>query len=142
MRTVIDLLRHGEPVGGRRYRGQQDDPLSDTGWAQMRTSCAEQSWDAVVSSPLQRCARFAEELVAGAETPLVVDPFAGGGSIPLETLRLGCEAFASDLDPVAGLILNQPRTVTTPMHGTVIGHSPQTLRCHRALIGMDWRRRA
>lgn len=35
------------------------------------------------------------------ETPLVVDPFAGGGSIPLEALRLGCEAFASDLNPVA-----------------------------------------
>ena len=39
------------------------------------------------------------------ETPLVVDPFAGDGSIPLEALRLGCETFASDLNPVAGLIL-------------------------------------
>jgi putative DNA methylase len=39
------------------------------------------------------------------EPPLVVDPFAGGGSIPLEALRLGCDAFASDLNPVACLIL-------------------------------------
>jgi len=39
------------------------------------------------------------------DTPLVVDPFAGGGSIPLEALRLGCETFASDLNPVACLIL-------------------------------------
>lgn len=39
------------------------------------------------------------------ETPLVVDPFAGGGSIPLEALRLGCDAFAGDLNPVACLIL-------------------------------------
>jgi hypothetical protein len=38
------------------------------------------------------------------ETPLVVDPFAGGGSIPLEALRVGCDAFASDLNPVACLI--------------------------------------
>ena len=38
------------------------------------------------------------------ETPLVVDPFAGGGSIPLEALRLGCETFAIDLNPVACLI--------------------------------------
>jgi len=38
------------------------------------------------------------------ETPLVVDPFAGGGSIPLEALRIGCDAFASDLNPVACLI--------------------------------------
>lgn len=37
--------------------------------------------------------------------PVVVDPFSGGGSIPLEALRLGCEAFASDLNPVACLIL-------------------------------------
>jgi putative DNA methylase len=39
------------------------------------------------------------------EPPVVADPFAGGGSIPLEALRLGCEAFASDLNPVACLIL-------------------------------------
>lgn len=37
--------------------------------------------------------------------PLVVDPFSGGGSIPLEGLRLGCDSFASDLNPIALLIL-------------------------------------
>lgn len=36
--------------------------------------------------------------------PLVVDPFAGGGSIPLEALRVGADAFASDLNPVAVLL--------------------------------------
>jgi adenine-specific DNA methylase len=36
---------------------------------------------------------------------LVVDPFAGGGSIPLEALRVGCDTFASDLNPVACHIL-------------------------------------
>ena len=41
----------------------------------------------------------------GDDPPLVVDPFAGGGSIPLEALRLGCDTFASDLNPVACLIL-------------------------------------
>jgi putative DNA methylase len=39
------------------------------------------------------------------ETPLVMDSFAGGGSIPLEALRLGCETFAADLNPLACLIL-------------------------------------
>lgn len=37
--------------------------------------------------------------------PRVLDPFAGGGSYPLEALRLGCEAYASDYNPVAVLIL-------------------------------------
>jgi adenine-specific DNA methylase len=36
--------------------------------------------------------------------PKVLDPFAGGGAIPLEALRLGCEAHAIDLNPVAHLI--------------------------------------
>ena len=50
------------------------------------------------------------------ETPLVVDPFAGGGSIPLEALRLGCEVFASDLNPVACLIL-KVMLEDIPRHG-------------------------
>jgi adenine-specific DNA methylase len=45
-----------------------------------------------------------------------VDPFAGGGSIPLEALRLGCEAFASDLNPVACLIL-KVMLEDIPRHG-------------------------
>ena len=50
--TVIDLLRHGEPLGGRRYRGQRDDPLSEQGWRQMRASVGGyREWQAVVSSP-------------------------------------------------------------------------------------------
>jgi len=38
--------------------------------------------------------------------PKVLDPFAGGGAIPLEAIRLGCQATASDLNPVAWFILN------------------------------------
>ncbi len=37
--------------------------------------------------------------------PRILDPFAGGGAIPLEAMRLGCEAVASDLNPVAWFIL-------------------------------------
>ena len=52
----------------------------------------------------------------GEEPPLVVDPFAGGGSIPLEALRLGCETFASDLNPVACVIL-KVMLEDIPRHG-------------------------
>ena len=41
----------------------------------------------------------------GGKPPKLMDPFAGGGAIPLEGLRLGCEVEASDLNPVAVLIL-------------------------------------
>ena len=61
--TTIDLIRHGEPVGGRRYRGQLDDPLSDKGWQQMRAAVADHHpWDVIFTSPLLRCREFAREL--------------------------------------------------------------------------------
>ena len=41
----------------------------------------------------------------GGKAPRILDPFAGGGSIPLEALRLGCEAHAIEYNPVAVLIL-------------------------------------
>lgn len=37
--------------------------------------------------------------------PKILDPFGGGGSIPLESLRLGCETYATDYNPVANLII-------------------------------------
>ncbi len=61
--TTIDLIRHGEPVGGRKYRGQIDDPLSDKGWTQMRQAVADHKpWDVIISSTLSRCIEFAQEL--------------------------------------------------------------------------------
>jgi len=62
--TLIDLIRHGEPVGGRAFRGHNiDDPLSDKGWQQMRDAVAGQCpWSHIISSPLLRCKAFADEL--------------------------------------------------------------------------------
>ena len=41
----------------------------------------------------------------GGRPPKVLDPFAGGGAIPLEAMRLGCEVTAMDINPVAWFIL-------------------------------------
>lgn len=72
--TTFDLIRHGEPVGGRRYRGQTDDPLSEKGWAQMWQAVdGHCPWQAIVSSPLVRCAEFARELAARHGLPLETD---------------------------------------------------------------------
>ncbi len=60
----------------------------------------------------------AHEAMGGAPgtRPLVVDPFAGGGSIPLEALRVGADAFASDLNPVA-VLLNKVVLEYIPKYG-------------------------
>ena len=63
------------------------------------------NWDNAANPAYLKAARELVQAAHPEETPLVVDPFAGGGSIPLEALRIGCEAFASDLNPVACLIL-------------------------------------
>src|SRR5438874_2806943 len=62
-------------------------------------------WDQAANALYLEIGRGLVKAAHPEETPVVVDPFAGGGSIPLEALRLGCEAFASDLNPVACLIL-------------------------------------
>ena len=64
MTTRIDVIRHGEPVGGRRYRGHGvDDPLTETGWQQMWDAVGDRpSWHHIASSPLSRCLAFAQEL--------------------------------------------------------------------------------
>ncbi len=50
---------------------------------------------------------FREEIrkAYGGRAPKVLDPFAGGGAIPLEAMRLGCEATAIDINPVAWFVL-------------------------------------
>ncbi len=73
--TIIDVMRHGEPVGGRKYRGQIDDPLSAKGWAQMHAAVGDYTaWQQIVSSPLSRCAEFAQQLAQKNTIPLMFDP--------------------------------------------------------------------
>jgi len=50
---------------------------------------------------------FREEIrkAYGGRAPRVLDPFAGGGAIPLEAMRLGCDVTAADINPVAWFIL-------------------------------------
>ncbi|MGA9307640.1 MAG: DUF1156 domain-containing protein [Candidatus Sulfotelmatobacter sp.] len=60
----------------------------------------------------------AHEALGGAPgtKPLVVDPFAGGGSIPLEALRVGADAFASDLNQIP-VLLNKVILEYVPKYG-------------------------
>ena len=74
------------------------------------------NWDRAANRTYVEAGRALVKAAHGEDAPLVVDPFAGGGSIPLEALRLGCEAFASDLNPVACLIL-KVMLEDIPRHG-------------------------
>jgi adenine-specific DNA methylase len=61
--------------------------------------------------------------------PWVVDPFSGGGAIPLEALRLGCDAYASDLNPVS-VAINKVVLEHVPRYGETLLKS--------VLQGTDW----
>lgn len=72
--TTIDLIRHGEPEGGPRYRGQSDDPLCERGWTQMQQAVGDhRPWHVILSSPLRRCSDFARALAERHALPLEVD---------------------------------------------------------------------
>ncbi|HZU68943.1 MAG TPA: DUF1156 domain-containing protein [Ktedonobacteraceae bacterium] len=70
----------------------------------------------------------------GDNPPPVLDPFAGGGSIPLEAQRLGLEAHASDLNPVAVLI-NKALIEIPPKFA---GQTPVNPQARQSLMGGDW----
>jgi len=75
----IDLLRHGSVSGGDCFRGWQDDPLDPAGWQQMWRAvggdCGQPPrWQRIVSSPLQRCAAFAQVLAEHCQLPMQTDP--------------------------------------------------------------------
>ncbi len=67
--------------------------------------------------------------------PPVLDPFAGGGSIPLEAQRLGLEAHASDLNPVAVLI-NKAQIEIPPKFAN---RPPVHPEANQALLQREWR---
>jgi alpha-ribazole phosphatase len=86
MDRFIDLLRHGEPEGGGRFRGGSEGPLSPVGLAQMQATVAgagdgggdgRPPWDLVVTSPARRCSAFAEALALGRGLPLESWPALG-----------------------------------------------------------------
>ena len=105
------------------YASLVDDPETDAEREELLKEVADlASWDAVrhpdrvvrtkddggsglTGTELLKRARRRILNDNGGVPPKLLDPFAGGGAIPLEGLRLGCDVEASDLNPVAVLIL-------------------------------------
>ncbi len=100
---------HGDPVASRR----RIDLAKRTG--ERFEGEAYTYRRAFTHSPDKGDRRFIEGALGGPDraSPVVLDPTAGGGSIPFETVRLGFEALANDLNPVAALI--QKATIEYPL---------------------------
>ncbi len=72
--TTVDLLRHGNVLGGNYYRGITDDALSELGWEQMQQRVMMfNHWNIIISSPLQRCLKFAQTLSQQRQLPLIIN---------------------------------------------------------------------
>ncbi len=76
MTITIDLLRHGDVAGGTKLLGHTDEPLTELGWQQLRSVVADKTlpWTQIISSPLQRCRLFAEELAEQHGLDLTIEP--------------------------------------------------------------------
>ncbi len=84
--------------------GAVNPPASVVSEACVRVRDAAWQWT-LQETLRQSTAEVGEPIPPVPETPRVLDPFAGGGSIPLEASRLGCAAYAGDLNPIAYLLL-------------------------------------
>jgi len=83
-------------------------------------------------------ARARKEILdsTGGNPPPVYDPFCGGGSIPLEAQRLGLEAHASDLNPVAVVITKAMIEIPPKFQD----HRPVHPNTEAELIAKEWKR--
>jgi putative DNA methylase len=80
-------------------------PEDDLEWDKTRQFIINLSkWENSLNEDLLAKARRDILEANGSKPPKVLDPFGGGGAIPLEALRLGCETYSNDLNPVAVLI--------------------------------------
>ena len=139
MTLRLDLLRHGETELGGGLRGSLDDALTEQGWAQMRAAVvAGGPWDRLVSSPLQRCARFAAALGEQLNLPVQLDK-------DLQELHFGAwegqsaaALMESDAEAL-GLFWADPYAFTPPQGEAVSDFAALVLgaiaRLHRAHAG-------
>ena len=139
MTLRLDLLRHGETELGGGLRGSLDDALTDTGWAQMRAAVVDQGpWDRLISSPLQRCARFAEALGTKLDVPVQLEK-------DLQELHFGAwegqsAAALMETDAEAlGVFWADPYSFTPPQGERVADFATRVLaaveRLHAAYAG-------
>ncbi|WLH37322.1 alpha-ribazole phosphatase family protein [Pseudomonas sp. FP2196] len=127
MTLRLDLLRHGETELGGGLRGSLDDALTEKGWTQMREAViAGGPWDRLVSSPLQRCARFAAELGEQLNLPVQLDK-------DLQELHFGAwegqsaaALMKTDADAL-GLFWADPYSFTPPQGEPVSDFSARVL---------------
>jgi adenine-specific DNA methylase len=94
---------HGDPVATRR----KIDKAKKTG-EHLGTNIYgyERAFSYIPSNEDKEWLRYETNRI-GLENPVILDPTAGGGSIPFEALRLGFETIANDINPVASTILKQ-----------------------------------
>ena len=99
-KEILDLMagRVKETIEQRRVNGRQVEKVKE------ETDGGILHWGRENGPALQW---FRDEIrkAYGGRAPKVLDPFAGGGAIPLEAMRLGCEVTAMDINPVAWFIL-------------------------------------
>lgn len=103
-------VREDEFIAEAREKGYED----PEGWAGHRIKQERErlfdliirmvDWDNLGDEALFDAVRSEIMKSTNGNPPAILDPFAGGGTIPLEAQRLGLEAHASDLNPVAVLI--------------------------------------
>ena len=95
-RTAFDALSYAERLSYCERPENVEGPSADA-WAEI---------NAHLGTTANALAELVEQLGQRTfgHTPRVGDSFCGGGSIPFEAARIGCEAFGSDLNPVAGLL--------------------------------------
>ncbi|MFV2056461.1 MAG: histidine phosphatase family protein, partial [Thiohalomonadales bacterium] len=130
----ITLIRHGEPVGGTRYRGRTNDPLSQLGWRQMHNANLTAAyWHQILSSPLNRCLDFARYIANSQHTR--VEQSADFAEINFGEWEGKTAAELTLHDPMNfSIFLNNPLDYTPPKGENVLNFSQRIISAWENVI--------
>jgi len=115
-KITIDLVRHGDVIGGKKLLGITDEPLSELGWQQLRTAfpIIALPWQQVISSPLQRCSAYAKEIASQLSVPLILDEQFQELDFGQWDGQLLSDLYASDSSADLMLFMNEPTAISPP----------------------------
>lgn len=124
---TIDIIRHGEPEGGNVFRGRTDHALTELGWQQLNDATENQNWDVVITSPLQRCHRFAEKIAAEKNIELLIAPEFQEFDFGLWENQDMEKVFKEEFDQIKGM-WSDPMNFVAPEGESILNFEARVLK--------------
>lgn len=133
---TIDLLRHGDVAAGTKLLGKTDEPLSTLGWQQSHSTIHNKAlaWDKIISSPLQRCSAFAQQIADKLSLPLLLNTQFQEMNFGLWDGQLFADLYSGDDTEQLFQFMGDPNSTSPPEGESYIEFELRVMTAWQALL--------